>query len=114
MQVFGRRCERSLHALMRPAFEKRQGTKSRREVVGWRCRRLYYGDLATACELKTGRLRTAIGLEWEHNLNVLAQILLNGNFTFCPTCDLNELGVAKKHARQLLRDELHDKPWTTA
>ena len=73
-------------------------------------RGLYYGDLATARELQTGRLRTAIRLERD-NLNVLARILLNGNFTFCPACDLNELGVAKKHARQLLRDELHDKPW---
>jgi len=99
---------------MRPAFEKRQGTKSRREVVRGRCRRLYYGDLATACELKTGRLRTAIGLEREHNLNVLARILLNRDFTFCPTRDFNELAVAKKHPGQLLRDGLHDKLWTTA
>ncbi len=34
------------HALRRPAFEKRQGTKSRREVVRRRCRKLY-GDSVT-------------------------------------------------------------------
>jgi hypothetical protein len=55
-----------------------------------------YGDLAAACELKTRRVTTAVGLEREHNLNVLARILLNGDLMFCPTCDLNELGVAKK------------------
>jgi hypothetical protein len=31
---------------MRPAFEKRQSTKSRRRVVRLRCRKLY-GDLVT-------------------------------------------------------------------
>jgi hypothetical protein len=29
VQVFGRRQRRAIHALRRPAFEKRQGTKSR-------------------------------------------------------------------------------------
>jgi hypothetical protein len=29
VQVFGRRQDEAVHALMRPAFEKRQGTKSR-------------------------------------------------------------------------------------
>jgi hypothetical protein len=36
--------DETLHALMRPAFEKRQGTKSR-SVVHWWCRGRY-GDLA--------------------------------------------------------------------
>jgi hypothetical protein len=44
VQVFERRGCRSHHVLMRPAFEKRQGTKSR-SVVRWRCGRRY-GDLA--------------------------------------------------------------------
>src|SRR6516164_3100777 len=35
-QVFGRRRRRSNHALWRPAAEKRQCTKSRREIVGLR------------------------------------------------------------------------------
>src|SRR5215471_6638422 len=39
VQVFGRRRRRSNHALWRPAAEKRQCTKSRREIVGLRCRR---------------------------------------------------------------------------
>jgi hypothetical protein len=38
--VFGRRHDASIHALMRSATEKRQGTKSR-EVVHLRCSGLY-------------------------------------------------------------------------
>jgi hypothetical protein len=41
-------------------------------------------------------------------------MLLNGDFTFCPVCDFNELAVAKKFTRQLLRDQLHNEPRTTA
>jgi hypothetical protein len=44
VQVFGRRDNETIHALWWPAFEKRQGTKSR-SVVRWRCGRRY-GDLA--------------------------------------------------------------------
>ena len=44
VQVFGRRQRRSNHTLWRPASEKCQGTKSRRERV-WRCRG-HYGDFA--------------------------------------------------------------------
>jgi hypothetical protein len=40
VQVFGRRQRRSHDALWWPASEKRQGTKSRREVVLRRCRKL--------------------------------------------------------------------------
>jgi hypothetical protein len=40
--------------------------------------------------------------------------LLNGDFTFCPTYDFNDLSMAIERDRQLLRDELYDKPWTTA
>jgi len=46
VQVFGRRDDETLHALRRPASEKRQGTKSR-EVARLRCGGLY-GDLITA------------------------------------------------------------------
>ena len=76
-----------------------------------RCRRRYE-DLTTGREFKAWRLATAVPLEWEHNLNVLARILLNGEFTFCPIRDFNELAVAEEHTRQLLRDELDDKLWT--
>jgi hypothetical protein len=100
-------------ALKRPASEKRQGTKSRRRVVR-RQRRGLYWDLSTGRDMKARRLATAIRLEWEHNLNVPARILLNGDFTFCPIRDFNELSLAKEHTRQLLRDELHDKLWTAA
>jgi hypothetical protein len=43
VQVFGRRDDEAIHALMRPATEKRQGTKSR-EVGQRRCSGCY-GDL---------------------------------------------------------------------
>jgi hypothetical protein len=71
-----------------------------------------YGDLTTGRELKAGQLATAVRLECEHNLDVLARILLNGEFTFCPIRDFNQLAVAEEQTRQLLRDELHDKLWT--
>jgi len=107
VQVFGRRQRRSSHTLRRPASEKRQGTKSRRRVVRRRCRGRY-GDLATGRELKARRFATAIRLDRGHNLDVTARMLLNGDFTFCPICDFNELSVAKEGARQLLRDERRD------
>jgi hypothetical protein len=47
VQVFGRRHDEAIRALMRPAKEKRQGTKSRRVVRerrGW-----VYGDLIALC-----------------------------------------------------------------
>ena len=46
VQVFGRRNAEPIHALWRPASEKRQGTKSR-WVGHWRCRGLY-GELSGA------------------------------------------------------------------
>jgi hypothetical protein len=44
----------------------------------------------------------------------MARILLKGDFTFCLTRDFNELDVAKKSTQQLLRDQLHNEPWTIA
>lgn len=49
VQVFGRRHDEAIHALRRPASEKRQGTKSR-EVGHWRYRGRY-GDLAAVRDL---------------------------------------------------------------
>jgi hypothetical protein len=46
VQVFGRRNAKTIHALMQPASEKRQGTKSR-WVGHRRCRKLY-GDFAAS------------------------------------------------------------------
>src|SRR5271167_2921788 len=90
VQVFGRRQRRSNHALRRPASEKRQGTKSRRWVVRRRwCGR--YGDLAAGREFAT-----TIRLDRGYNLNVTARILLNGDFTFCPIRDFNELSLSKR------------------
>jgi hypothetical protein len=37
-----------------------------------------------------------------------------GDFTFCLARDFNELDVAKKSTQQLLRDQLHNEPWTIA
>jgi hypothetical protein len=45
-QVFGRRVDEPIHALLRPASEKRQGTKSRK-VGQLRCSGRY-GDSAAA------------------------------------------------------------------
>ena len=59
--------------------------------------------MARGRELKVRR--TAIRLEREYNLNVTAQILLNGEFTFCPIHDFNELSMAKIAHKQLWRDE---------
>ena len=70
--------------------------------------------MATGREVKAGRLATATRREQQHNLSGMARILLNGDFTFCLICDFNELDVAKKSTRQLLRDQLHNEPWTTA
>ena len=36
---------------------------------------------------------------------------VNGEFTFCPIHDFNELRVARERDRQLLRDELPDNVW---
>jgi hypothetical protein len=52
--------------------------------------------------VKGGRLATAMRLEQQHNLSVMARILLNGDFTFCLTRDSNELDVAKKSTRTSL------------
>ena len=49
VQVFGRRHDGAIDALMRPATKKRQGTKSRWGEAG-RCRERY-GDLAAAAGL---------------------------------------------------------------
>ena len=89
------------HALRRPAFEKRQGTKSRREVVRWQCRggavpEKGYGDLV-GWELKIRRLAWAIRVEQRCNLKVPARILLNGDFTFCPIYDFKGLRLAREH-----------------
>ena len=49
VQVFGRRHDEAIDALMRPATEKRQGTKSRWSIW-WRWRERY-GDLVAAAGL---------------------------------------------------------------
>ena len=68
--------------------------------------------MATGREVKAGRLATATRREQQHNLSGMARILLHGDFTFCLICDFNELDVAKKSTQQLLRDQLHNEPWT--
>jgi hypothetical protein len=68
-----------------------------------------YGDLA-----KAAVCAMSIRLRLEHNLNVTARILLNGDFTFCAIHDFNGLAMVEEHARQLSRDEPHDEPGTTA
>jgi hypothetical protein len=117
VQVFGRRQRRSDHTLRQPASEKRQGTKSRREVVRRRRRRGVvpqkgYGDLVAGRDFR--RFGAAVWLEQGCNLNVLARMLLNGDFTFCPIRHFNCLAGKRQHTRQLLCDKLHDELWPTA
>jgi hypothetical protein len=52
VQVFGRRDDDTIHALLRPASKKRQSTKSR-EVGHRRCRGRY-GDFAAVRDLSAG------------------------------------------------------------
>jgi hypothetical protein len=54
-----------------------------------------YGDLRAARNLNGRRFSTAVGLEYEHNLDVTARKLLNGDLSFRAPCDFEELGVAK-------------------
>jgi hypothetical protein len=68
VQVFGRRHDGSFHALWRPAFKKRQGTKSR-EVWPWR-RSGRYGDLMAAPGWMVDVTPTGCGLR----INPLARL----------------------------------------
>jgi hypothetical protein len=36
-----------------------------------------------------------VGIRRVHNFELMARVLLNGDFTFCAACDFNELRVAK-------------------
>jgi hypothetical protein len=51
-RFLGRRHDEAIHALWRPASEKRQGTKSRE--MGLRRRRGRYGDSAAVRDLSAG------------------------------------------------------------
>ena len=66
-----------------------------------------YGDLVLS--LRFERFASAVRLDWEHNLDVTARILLNGDFTFCPIYDFNSLRVAWEHAPQPLSDSVRDE-----
>ena len=68
-----------------------------------------YGDLVTEPDFWR-----SIRLERRCNLDVLARMLLNGDFTFCPIRNFKGLNRQQRHARQLLRDKLHDELWPTA
>ena len=54
-----------------------------------------YGKLNGAANFGTKSISTTVSLEREHNFDVMARILLNGDLRFRPICDFNELGVAK-------------------
>src|SRR4029077_2786877 len=83
VQVFGCRHDDAIHALRRPASEKRQGTKSR-EVGHRRCRGRY-GDLAAVRDLSAGQFfEGCAGVEGMHNFGVMAQVLLTGESRFPP------------------------------
>jgi hypothetical protein len=45
-----------------------------------------------------------VGLERQCNFEMMARMLLDGNFMFCAAFDFNELGVAKRaHSTTLAR-----------
>ena len=95
---------------------RRPKSAKARNHGGWaprRCRTLY-GDLGRGRDLSAGPFATGIGLKREHNLDVSARILLNGDFTFCPTNDFKKLGMQEEHTLQLVREELGDGPWSAA
>ena len=71
-----------------------------------------YGDLVAGPDSR--RSASANRLEQGCNLDVPARMLLNGDFTFCPIRNFKGLHRKRRHARQLLRDKLHDKLWPPA
>jgi hypothetical protein len=77
----------------RPAAEKRQGTKSR---VRGADRAAGYGDLVAVRDLTVGRFSTGADLEWGHNLEVTARMLLYGENNFFAACDFKQLRVAER------------------
>jgi hypothetical protein len=93
VQVFGRRPDGPIPALMRPATKERQGTKSRsgiREGCG-----TLYCKMSNERNLPIEQFWALVRREWPHNLAVPARGLLNGNFVFCITCEFNNLRVVK-------------------
>ena len=68
-----------------------------------------YADLGAGPDSR--RSASASWLEQECNLSVPARMLLNGDFTFCPIRNFKGLHRKRRHARQLLRDKLHDELW---
>jgi hypothetical protein len=51
------------------------------------------------------RALSYVGLECRYNFGVMARILLNGEFAFCPIHDFNELSMTKIAHKQLWRDK---------
>jgi hypothetical protein len=72
--------------------------------------------MATRREVKSGRLATAMRREQQHNLSGMARILLlqMGISRFVSPVISMSQNVAKKSTQQLLRDQLHNEPWTIA
>src|SRR5258708_22634833 len=110
VQVFGCRHDEAIHALRRPASEKRQGTKSR-EVGHRRCRGRY-GDLSAGRDLSAAQFFGCIGLEGMHNFGVMAQVLLIGESRFLSPCDFKELGVAKRSRSTTSSRSALRQPWS--
>ena len=79
----------------RPASENLQWRKSREGIR--RQRGVRYRELSGGlnCKLGAGLFSNDVGLEWVYNFGVMARVLLNGDLRFRPTCDFNELRVAK-------------------
>ena len=71
-----------------------------------------YGDLVLSFRFE--RFASAVRLDWEHNLDVTARVLLNEDFTFCPIYDFNSLRVAWSTLSQPLSDSVRNELWPTA
>ena len=74
-----------------PAAGVRNPPRDETAGSGTRSCSALYGDLRDARDLEARSFPTGVGLEWVHNLDVPAQILLNGESTFFIFHDFNEL-----------------------
>src|SRR5713226_8802391 len=89
--VKGFGCRPSQTVLLAPAAGVRNPPRDETAGSGTRSCSGLYGDLRDARDLEARSFPTGVGLEWVHNLDVPAQILLNGESTFFIFRDFNEL-----------------------
>ena len=89
VQVFGRRHDEAIHALRRPASEKRQCTKSR-ECGTRQCGECYEDRMLVAISMVD-----AARAECFHNFRILARTLHRSIFNVLGSCNFKWLRVAE-------------------